>query len=90
MSLQRMDGDLREQRTRRPAAGMFHLGTLCVIAAMVAVACRDVKPTESVRGIGARPKPVCYSNGISCICFPGTVGTWPNCVAEEAPPLVSW
>ncbi|MBI3568512.1 MAG: hypothetical protein HY084_09985 [Gemmatimonadetes bacterium] len=83
--------DVQGQRERRWSARLFLVGVSVAVVALLAVACRDVRPTEGIMAVGLKPKPVCFSNPdhTACICPPGTVGTWPNCSFEEAPPVVT-
>ncbi|MBI3568021.1 MAG: hypothetical protein HY084_07455 [Gemmatimonadetes bacterium] len=67
-------------------ARLFHVGVSVAAVAVLAVACRDAKPTESIRAIGAKPQNVCFVNpgGTSCSCdaIPGPpfwTGVWPDC-----------
>lgn len=84
------------QRELRWTARVVRVCMLFVAIALVAVACRDVKPTESVLGIGPKPAHVCFTNGLglSCTCdaippHGSWTGLWPNCVPTDVPPPVT-
>lgn len=90
MSLTAAPARCTNHRRRKPGvAHVLRLFAVLAVMAVAVVACRDRPPTQSLTVIKVSAN-VCYTGGgPTCICFPGSVGTYPNCSLGESPPLVT-